>query len=569
MAPVRPALLVVIDGFGLRESREGNAIKAAKTPTLDALFASRPWTALATSGEAVGLPDGQMGNSEVGHMNIGAGRVIYQMLTRIDKAIRDGEFAKNATLAALLDHAAGRGESAEPEPGSRASNWASEGGDVGAPQRRLHLMGLLSDGGVHSSQAHLHAVLALAKARGVADVAVHVFTDGRDTSPTGGREYVAALETEMERLGVGRVATVSGRYYAMDRDARWDRTRRAWDAIVDAQGRSAASARGALEASYAAGVTDEFVEPTVIGEGAPVRDGDSVFFFNFRPDRARQLARAFAEPTFNEFSRPRTEPEAHPRQALAPEASVRSAVRTQAKPESESAEIRRPRVLFASMTRYKEEWTWDPFAFADERPTKTLGELVAALGLAQMRIAETEKYAHVTYFFNGGEEKPFPREERVLVPSPKDVATYDKKPEMSAAGVTDAAVDALRSGRFALIVMNYANCDMVGHSGDIPATVRAVETVDASLARLVAAARDAGFETFITADHGNAEEMTNPDGSPQTAHTTLPVPLIYATGARANATLARGILADVAPTLLDAMGIAKPAAMTGRSLFGS
>jgi len=447
-----------------------------------------------------------MGNSEVGHMNLGAGRVIYQMLSRIDKSIRDGDFFENPTLVAAVEAV------------------KSNGG-------RLHLLGLVSDGGVHASQEHLVALLDLAKRRGLSGdrVQVHAFTDGRDTGPTTGVGFLQALEKAMRERGVGRIATVGGRYHAMDRDQRWDRTKRAWDAIVRREGASAASAVAHVEASYAKGVTDEFVDAAVVSGGAPVADGDAVVYFNFRPDRARQLTRAFAEEGFAGFDAGR-----------------------------------RPRVHFATMTRYDETFRL-PFAFGDERPTETLGEIVARAGLRQLRVAETEKYAHVTYFFNGGEEKEFPGERRVLVPSPK-VATYDLKPEMSASGVADAILAGLEAGDLSLIVANFANCDMVGHSGRFDATVKAVETVDRALGRILPVARAKGWHVFVTADHGNAEEMANPDGSPQTAHTTLPVPLIHAAGAGPGEKLARGILADVAPTMLAAMGLPRPRAMTGRDL---
>jgi 2,3-bisphosphoglycerate-independent phosphoglycerate mutase len=500
------ALLVILDGFGLRDEEEGNAIKAARAPTIAKFAAHLSRTHLETSGPAVGLPEGQMGNSEVGHMNIGAGRVIWQTLTRIDKAVDDGSFFANPALVAAVEQ-------------------AKESGG------HLHLLGLVSDGGVHSSDRHLRALLRLARERGLDGdrVVVHAFTDGRDTSPTGGRAFVGALEREMERLGVGAIATVSGRYYAMDRDKRWERTKRAYDAIVKGRGLDARTADEHLANSYAAGVTDEFVEPAVIRPDLHAREGDAFIHVNFRPDRARQLTRALAEKGFDAF----------------PIAD-------------------RPHVHLATMTRYEDTFPY-PFAFGDERPRDTLGEVVARAGLRQARIAETEKYAHVTYFLNGGDEAPFPKEERVLVQSPKHVPTYDKAPQMSAAGITDAAEKALREG-VDLVVINYANCDMVAHTGDFAATVTAVETVDACLARLLAAARAARYHAFVTADHGNAEEMTNPDGSPQTAHTTCPVPLYYI-GPRGGRKMRPGILADVAPTMLDAMGLPKPAAMTGRPLF--
>jgi 2,3-bisphosphoglycerate-independent phosphoglycerate mutase len=489
------AILVILDGFGLRDETEGNAIKAARAPTIGRFSAHLSRTYLETSGLAVGLPEGQMGNSEVGHMNIGAGRVIYQMLTRIDKAIADGSFFANPVLV-------------EAARGAKAS-----GGN-------LHLLGLVSDGGVHSSQAHLHALIGLAKREGLTGerVVVHAFTDGRDTSPTGGAGYLAALQREMERLGTGVVATVAGRYWAMDRDKRWERTQKAYDAIAQGKGLDARSMEEYVAQSYKAGVTDEFLEPAVIRPDLHVREGDRLVYFNFRPDRARQMSRMLGDHGHD----------------------------------------------LATMTKYEDSFAF-PFAFGDERPREVLGEVVSRAGLTQMRIAETEKYAHVTYFLNGGEEQPFPGEKRALVQSPKHVATYDHAPEMSAAGVRDAGVRAMREG-VDLVVMNFANCDMVGHTGDFAATVKAVETVDACLGALVEAARQERYHLFVTADHGNAEEMTNPDGSPQTAHTTLPVPLFYQ-GPEGGRKMRPGILADVAPTILAAMGLPQPAAMTGRPLF--
>ena len=504
------ALLVILDGFGLRDEEQGNAIKAARAPTLARFAAHLSRTHLETSGLAVGLPEGQMGNSEVGHMNIGAGRVIYQTLTRIDKSVAEGDFFRNPALVEAVEKA------------------KAAGGN-------LHLLGLVSDGGVHSSQDHLHALLRLAGERGLRGdrVVVHAFTDGRDTSPTGGRAYLRRLEEEMERLGVGAVATVCGRYHAMDRDKRWERTKKAYDALVKGRGMDARTVDEYVAQSYAAGVTDEFLEPAVVRPDLRMRDGDAAIYFNFRPDRARQLSRALAEKGFAHF------------------------------PVED-----RPAIHLATMTRYEDAFPF-PYAFGDERPRDVLGEVVSRAGLRQMRIAETEKYAHVTYFLNGGDEAPFPGEERVMVQSPKHVPTYDHAPEMSARGITDAAEKALRDG-FDLVVINYANCDMVGHTGSIPATVKAVETVDECLGRLLAAARETGHHVLVTADHGNAEQMLNPDGSPQTAHTTYPVPLFYVgppATAEAGRKLRPGILADVAPTLLDCMGLPKPEAMTGRSLF--
>ncbi len=511
------AILIILDGFGCRHESSGNAIERASTPTLDALFRDGTWTELATSGEAVGLPEGQMGNSEVGHMNIGAGRVVHQTLTRIDLAIRDGSFFKNDPLVAAARHALANGS-------------------------HLHLVGLVSDGGVHSSQAHLVALLDLAKGVGLPGdrVFVHALTDGRDTGPETGAGFIGSLEASMQGLGddaspFGRLATVGGRYWGMDRDKRWDRTKRMFDAMVSRTGEHAPDARAGLARSYAAGVTDEFVAPFIVdavGDRGAVRDDDAVIYFNFRPDRARQLTRAFTEAAFDGF-----------------DVSAR------------------PRVHFTTMTPYEEGFTL-PVAFGNENLRDTIGEVIARAGLKQLRIAETEKYAHVTYFLNGGDESVLPGEDRILVQSPKHVATYDHAPEMSAQGITDAAADAIDADAHAFIVMNYANCDMVGHTGDFDATVRAVEAVDACLATLLAKARARGFHVFLTADHGNAEEMVTAAGTPQTAHTTLPVPLVYS-GPREGLALdaAGGVLADVAPTILAAMGLSVPEAMTGRNLL--
>lgn len=513
-----PAILIILDGFGCRRETRGNAIQAAKTPTLDNLFTEHPWTELHTSGEAVGLPEGQMGNSEVGHMNIGAGRVVYQMLTRIDLAIRNGEFHTNKAFLATI----------------RAARDAD---------RSVHLLGLVSDGGVHSSQVHLHALLALAKREQVPGdrVFIHVMTDGRDTGPRTGEGFLTELEVEMIRLGdggppYGRIATVGGRYWGMDRDLRWDRTKRMYDAMVKREGDHAPTALAGVRAAYAQDTTDEFIDPFVVDEvldAGAVRDGDALLYVNFRPDRARQLTRAFSEEGFDGFD-----------------------------------VADRPKIHMASMTRYERSFTI-PFAFGKDNLDHTLGEVVSGAGLRQLRVAETEKYAHVTYFLNGGKEEVFEGEERILVQSPKHVPTYDHLPEMSAAGVTDAVVEAIDAGTFGLIVMNFANCDMVGHTGDFDATVRAVETVDGCLARILAKARAAGAHVFITADHGNAEEMVTEEGTPQTAHTTLPVPLVYVgpmAGARFHGD---GVLADVAPTLLARMGLKAPSSMTGRDLLGA
>jgi 2,3-bisphosphoglycerate-independent phosphoglycerate mutase len=509
---VSPVVLVVLDGWGIRADKEHNAIAMARTPVFTELLRRYPNAQLIASGEAVGLPAGQMGNSEVGHMNMGAGRIVYQDLTRIDKAIRDGELAENATLRAAMDR-------------------CRDG------QHALHFIGLLSDGGVHSSQAHLHALLDLARARGVQRVFVHVITDGRDTSPTGGVRYLAALQAAIDRAGVGRIADVVGRYYAMDRDKRWERTKLAYDAIV--HGRAEATATdpvAALRASYEAGVTDEFVKPVVITDAGgqpvgPIRDGDSVFFFNFRADRARQLTRAIALDDFDGFDR---EP--------------------------------RRRVHYATMTVYDRTFGL-PVAFTPQSFSGNFADVLAEQGRTNLRLAETEKYAHVTYFFNCGREEPYPGEERTLVPSQK-VATYDLKPEMSAPGITDALVATLDAGRHDAVICNFANADMVGHTGSIEATVKAIETLDECLGRILAALKAAGGRAVITADHGNAEQMWDPAlNAPHTAHTSNPVPVILCDERFVGRPLRDGTLRDVAPTLLSMLGLERSKEMTGSPLF--
>lgn len=507
--PAAPTLLLILDGFGTAPAGPGNAVSLAKTPHLDRLFSRYPHTTLACSGRAVGLPEGFMGNSEVGHMNIGAGRVVYQDMTRIDIAIENGGFAANP---ALLDLCA----------------------KAGAASGRLHLMGLVSDGGVHSHQNHIYALVALAKAQGVREVFVHAFLDGRDTPPSSGLGYIEALERELAAIGLGRVATVTGRYYAMDRDRHFERNEPAYLALACGRGEAAASAAEAIRQAYAAGETDEFVRPRVLvdEQGAPlgrIGDGDALFFFNFRADRARQLCRAFFEQDFREFPRP--------------EVPALSA--------------------FATMTRYESGFPM-PAAFAPQSLDGFLGQVVSERGLKQLRIAETEKYAHVTYFLNCGVEEPLPGEDRVLIPSPREVATYDLKPQMSALEVTQALLE--RKGAFDLCVCNLANLDMVGHTGVIPAAVAACEVVDQCVGRLVEAFLADGGQVFLTADHGNAEEMLDAAGGPQTAHSTNPVPLLHAdpTGGRP---LRPGKLGDIAPTILASLGLDKPAAMTGECLF--
>jgi len=500
----RPVLLLILDGWGHREDPAHNAIAQAHAPNWRRLLVECPHTLVDTHGEHVGLPDGQMGNSEVGHMNIGSGRIVYQDLTRIDAAIRDGSFFDNPALVGACDAAKAAGGT-------------------------LHVLGLVSPGGVHSHEAHIRAMLDLAARRGVPRVAVHAFLDGRDTPPQSARESLVALQAACEQSGNARIASIGGRYFAMDRDRRWDRVQRAWQAIVDAEAAfRAADALAALDAAYARGETDEFVQPTVIDDGAPVADGDAIVFMNFRADRARELSHAFVDPAFDGFARSRV-----------------------------------PRLsAFVSLTEYEQGLPVTAVAWPPQSMHDTLGEYLASLGLAQLRIAETEKYAHVTFFFSGGREAPFPGEERILVPSPK-VATYDLQPEMSCPELTDRLVEAIGSGRFDFIVCNIANPDMVGHTGNEQAAIRAAEAVDAALGRLVSAIRAAGGEMLITADHGNLEQMVDENGVPHTQHTVGPVPLVYV---GRKATLHPGALRDLAPTVLALMGLPQPAEMTGHSL---
>ena len=498
----RPIVLMVLDGFGVRDDGSDNAIALARTPNLDRLFATYPHTTLAASEMRVGLPDGQMGNSEVGHLNMGAGRVVYMDSTRITRAVRTGEIERNPVLVQAMDTVREQGA--------------------------LHFMGLLSDGGVHSYQEHLEGLLHMAQHQGLRRVFVHAFLDGRDTPPASGAGYLEKLQSFLADLGLGRVAVVCGRYYAMDRDKRWERTEKAWRAMVLGEGERTADPMAALRASYARGVTDEFVEPVVVVDaaGVPVatlRDGDSAIFFNFRADRARQLTAALALSSFDGFPRPVC-----------------------------------PRLHFVCMTEYDARFEL-PVAFPPQPLTHILADVMAEHGLANLRIAETEKYAHVTYFFNGGTEKPWPGEDRVLVPSAK-VATYDLKPEMSAYEITEALLEQL-------VVGNYANPDMVGHTGVLPAAVRAVEVVDECLGRVAEAVLSRGGALLVTADHGNCEVMRDPvTGQPHTAHTTLPVPFLLVQEGARGPLRADGALEDVAPTILGLLGIAPPAEMTGRDL---
>ncbi|GAB2622335.1 2,3-bisphosphoglycerate-independent phosphoglycerate mutase [Novilysobacter erysipheiresistens] len=503
---IRPVVLLILDGWGHREDPADNALAQARLPNWDALLASSPHTLIHTEGRHVGLPDGQMGNSEVGHMNLGAGRIVYQDLTRIDAAIEDGSFFANDELRA-------------------ACAAARDGGAT------LHLLGLLSPGGVHSHETHIFAMIDMARREGVPKVAVHAFLDGRDMPPRSARPSLEKLRAACEGAGNARIATVSGRYFAMDRDQRWDRQRQAWDVIVEGRaGHHADDALVALEQAYARGENDEFVVPTVVGEPTPMADGDAVVFMNFRADRARQLSAAFVSPTFDGF------------------------------------DARRPDLSrFVCLTEYDARLP-APVAFGPDDLRNTLGEVLADNGLRQLRIAETEKYAHVTFFFSGGREEPYGGESRILVPSPK-VATYDLQPEMSCPEVTEKLTAAIRSGDIDVAICNIANPDMVGHSGDLAAAIQAVEAVDVAIGAVVSAVRDTGGALLVTADHGNVEMMRDAQtGQPHTSHTVGPVPLAYL-GPRAATLRSGGALRDVAPTLLDLLGLSQPAEMSGQSLL--
>ena len=508
----RPVVLMVLDGYGLNDRTVGNAIAMANTPVMDKLMAECPFVKGAASGLAVGLPDGQMGNSEVGHMNIGAGRIIYQDLTRITKAIEDGEFFENKALLQAME------------------NCKKNDSD-------LHLWGLLSDGGVHSHITHLYGLLEMAKKQGLSKVYVHAFLDGRDTPPASGKDYEAQLQAKMDEIGVGKIASLSGRYYAMDRDNNWDRVQKAYDSLTKGEGVKATDAVKAMEESYANDVTDEFVLPTVITaeDGTPlsvVKDGDSVIFFNFRPDRAREMTRAFCDDKFTGFDRDFL------------------------------------KTTFVCFKDYDETIPNKIIAFEKEAIANTLGEYLAKCGKKQLRLAETEKYAHVTFFFNGGVEEPNVDEFRLLVNSPKDVATYDLKPEMSAPEVGMDLVEAIKSDKYDVIIINFANPDMVGHTGVIPAAVKAVEKVDELVGKAVDAVKEVDGALFICADHGNAEKMIDYEtGEPHTAHTTNPVPFILVNADPSYKLREGGCLADIAPTLLELMGLEQPKEMTGKSLI--
>ena len=508
----KPVVLMVLDGYGLNEKTEGNAIAMANTPVMDKLMAEYPFVKGNASGLAVGLPDGQMGNSEVGHMNIGAGRIIYQDLTRITKDIEDGTFFENKVLLQAIE------------------NCKKNNSD-------LHLWGLLSDGGVHSHNSHLYGLLEMAKKNGLENVYVHAFLDGRDTPPASGKDYVQQLEDKMKEIGVGKIASLSGRYYAMDRDNNWDRVKLAYDSLVTGEGVKATDAVKAVEDSYANDKTDEFVLPTVITDenGQPlslVKDGDSVIFFNFRPDRAREITRAFCDDKFTGFERDFL------------------------------------KLTYVCFKDYDETIPNKLVAFEKEEIKNTFGEFLAAHGKKQLRLAETEKYAHVTFFFNGGVEDPNVDEFRLLVNSPKDVATYDLKPEMSAPEVGMDLVEAIKSDKYDVIVINFANPDMVGHPGVIPAAVKAVERVDSLVGDAVQAVKDVDGVLFICADHGNAEKMIDYEtGAPHTAHTTNPVPFILVNADPSWKLREGGCLADIAPTLIEVMGMEQPKEMTGKSLI--
>ncbi len=499
----KPVVLCIMDGFGISPEVKGNAIRAAKTPNLTRLFADNPTTQIGASGLDVGLPDGQMGNSEVGHTNIGAGRVVFQMLVRITKDIEDGVFFENRVLLDAMENC-------------KAHNSA------------LHLVGLLSDGGVHSHIRHMYGLLEMAKRCGLSKVYIHALTDGRDVPPDSGVHYVQQCCDEFKKLGVGKIATISGRYYAMDRDFAWDRVEKAYRAMVLGEGNHADCPVEAMKASYAAGVTDEFVVPTVIDPNGTIHENDSVICFNFRPDRARQLTRTFVDPDFKGFAR-----------KYFP-------------------------VHYVCMTQYDAEMPNVSVAYPPQELDMTMGEFLSKHHMTQLRIAETQKYAHVTFFFNGGEEKTFPGEDRILIQSP-DVPTFDLKPEMSAYEVCDAVTEQIRSGKYDAVILNFANCDMVGHTGVFDAAVKAVEAVDTCVGRVADAVHDMGGVLLITADHGNADRMIADNGEPFTAHTTNPVPFCvvgYPCKLRTG-----GRLADIAPTMIDIYGMEKPAQMTGESLI--
>ena len=508
----KPAVLMILDGFGLNENGEHNAVAEAKKPNIDKLMAEYPWVKGNASGMAVGLPEGQMGNSEVGHLNMGAGRIVYQELTRITKEIQDGTFFENPALMSAVENC-------------KANDSA------------LHMFGLLSDGGVHSHNTHLYGLLELAKRNNLSKVYVHAFLDGRDTPPASGKDFVADLEAEMAKIGVGEVASVCGRYYAMDRDNNYDRVQLAYNALTKGEGLQAASAVAAVEESYDREETDEFVKPTVVMKnGAPVatiKDGDSVIFYNFRPDRAREITRSFCDDDFKGFDRGK-----------------------------------RLNIKYVCFSDYDPTIPNKEVAFHKIAVTNTFGEWLAAKGMKQARIAETEKYAHVTFFFNGGVEEPNEGEDRILVNSPKDVATYDLKPQMSAYEVCDQLVNAIKSGKYDVIIINFANPDMVGHTGVEEAAIKAIEAVDECVGKAVEALKEVDGVMFICADHGNAEQLVDYEtGAPFTAHTTNPVPFILVNADPSYKLREGGCLADIVPTIIELMGMEQPVEMTGKSLL--
>lgn len=508
----KPVMLMILDGWGVQAPGSGNAVYLARTPNLDRILTDYPHTLLQTSGPAVGLPNGIMGNSEVGHLNIGAGRIVYQDLLRIDRSIEDGTFFTNPALTAVCKA-------------------------VQNDNTALHLMGLLSDGGVHSQLTHLYALLELAKRNGIDKVFLHMILDGRDTLPDGGAEYVRQLQAQIRRIGIGTIATICGRYYAMDRDTRWERTQQAYRLYTQAEGITAHDPVAAVEEAYQRGETDEFVKPIVLITSndqpvARVVNGDAIVFFNFRADRTRQLTRAFTEPQFDGFERG----------------------------------SRLDLSNYTCMTMYDEGFNL-PVAFPPVHMEGILGQVISSQGLRQLRIAETEKYAHVTYFFNGGEETPFDNEDRCLIPSPRDIATYDQKPEMSAIAVTEEVLSRIASDQYDLIVLNFANMDMVGHTGIMEAAIKACETVDFCIGRIIETVLSKNGALLITADHGNAETMITDSGNIHTTHTTNPVHLVLVSHQHRETALRPGVLGDISPTILDLMGIDPPDEMTGNSLI--
>ena len=508
----KPTVLMILDGYGLNEKKEHNAVAEAKTPVMDKLMAECPFVKGNASGMAVGLPEGQMGNSEVGHLNMGAGRIVYQELTRITKEIQDGTFFENPALLKAVENCK-KNDSA------------------------LHMFGLLSDGGVHSHNTHLYGLLELAKRNGLSKVYVHCFLDGRDTPPASGKGYAQDLEAEMKKIGVGKIASVMGRYYAMDRDNNYDRVKLAYDALTKGEGQTAVSGPDGIQASYDKDETDEFVKPTVVVEGgkpvATIKDGDSVIFFNFRPDRAREITRSFCDDDFKGFERGK-----------------------------------RLEITYVCFSDYDPTIPNKEVAFHKISVTNTFGEWLAANHMKQARIAETEKYAHVTFFFNGGVEEPNEGEDRILVNSPKDVATYDLKPQMSAYEVCDRLVEAIKSDKYDVIIINFANPDMVGHTGVENAAIKAVEAVDECVGKAVAAIKEVNGQLFICADHGNAEQLVDYEtGAPFTAHTTNPVPFILVNADPSYTLREGGCLADIVPTLIELMGMEQPVEMTGKSLL--